>query len=45
MSKPLTKEFLISRGECCGRKCLNCPYLPKWIKGSRKINAGRNNNK
>ncbi len=37
MTKPLTKEFLISRKVCCSHKCLNCPYVPKWIKGSTKI--------
>ncbi|WP_417459099.1 DUF5522 domain-containing protein [Kordiimonas sp.] len=23
---PLTKEFLLSRGRCCGNGCVNCPY-------------------
>ena len=31
----LSKEFLASRGSCCGSKCLNCPYTPKWVKGSK----------
>jgi hypothetical protein len=22
----LSREFLLSRGECCGNKCRNCPY-------------------
>jgi hypothetical protein len=35
--KPLTKEFLINRGFCCGNKCQNCPYVPKYIKGTTKI--------
>lgn len=34
--KPLTKEFLIERGYCCGHKCMNCPYVPKHTKGSTK---------
>lgn len=34
---PLTREFLIKKGRCCGSKCLNCPYEPKWTKGSTKI--------
>lgn len=25
----LSREFLLSRGECCGNKCRNCPY--NWI--------------
>ena len=35
-NKPLTKEFLKSRGWCCGNKCKNCPYIPKHVKGSTK---------
>ena len=31
----LSREFLASRGSCCGSKCLNCPYTPKWVKGSK----------
>ena len=27
--KPLSREFLLNRGYCCGNKCLNCPYTPK----------------
>jgi hypothetical protein len=23
---PLTREYLISRGTCCGHGCMNCPY-------------------
>ncbi len=37
MSKPLSKEFLMSRGKCCSHKCVHCPYVPKWVKGSTKI--------
>ena len=35
--KPLSREFLTSRGFCCGNKCLNCPYTPKHIKGNTKL--------
>ena len=38
MGKPLTRDFLLGRGECCGNKCLNCPYTPKHIKGSKMEN-------
>ncbi len=38
MGKPLTREFLLGRGECCGNKCLNCPYIPKHIKGTKMEN-------
>jgi len=27
LSKPLTKEFLLSRGKCCNNGCKNCPYI------------------
>lgn len=37
MNKPLSKEFLLKRGKCCGCGCKNCPYIPKWIAGSTKI--------
>ncbi|MCP4943652.1 MAG: hypothetical protein GY924_16975 [Planctomycetaceae bacterium] len=23
---PLTREYLLSRGKCCGHGCLHCPY-------------------
>jgi len=32
---PLTREFLLQRGKCCGSKCVACPYIPKWIKGNK----------
>jgi hypothetical protein len=34
MPEPLSKEFLLSRGKCCGGQCTNCPYTPRWKKGS-----------
>jgi hypothetical protein len=45
MTKPLSREYLISIKKCCGRRCVNCPYIPKWIRGNSKIDARRNNNK
>lgn len=38
MTEPLSKEFLIKQGSCCGNMCQNCPYVPKHKKGSKKIN-------
>lgn len=35
----LTREFLLSRGYCCGLGCANCPYIPKHVKGSAKIES------
>ena len=26
MNEPLTREFLLNRGFCCGNGCKNCPY-------------------
>lgn len=37
MTKPLSKEFLVNREKCCSYRCVNCPYVPKWTKGSTKI--------
>lgn len=34
---PMSKEFLISRGKCCGLGCKNCPYEPKHVKGNKDI--------
>lgn len=28
-NKPLSKEFLLSRGSCCGNGCKNCPWKDK----------------
>jgi hypothetical protein len=37
MTKPLSKELLLSRKECCGSRCINCPYSPKWVRGSKNV--------
>lgn len=37
MTKPLTREFLLDRKKCCGHRCVNCPYVPKWEKGSTNV--------
>lgn len=34
---PLTREFLIEQGSCCGCGCANCPYTPRWEIGSTQI--------
>jgi len=33
----MSREELLKQGECCGSKCLNCPYEPEHIKGSITI--------
>ena len=32
----LTAHYLLSKGSCCGKKCLNCPYIPKHFKKIKK---------
>jgi len=34
---PLTREQLISQKSCCGSGCMNCPYEPRYVKGTTKI--------
>lgn len=34
---PLTREFLIEQGSCCGCGCLHCPYTPRNEIGSTEI--------
>lgn len=31
----MTETYHKERGVCCGNKCLHCPFIPKWEKGSR----------
>lgn len=33
---PLSREFLLQRNFCCGKKCVNCPFIPKWQHGANK---------
>ena len=35
---PLTRAFLLSRGECCGSGCENCPYRPPHTRGATEVN-------
>lgn len=32
-----TALYLSQRGGCCGNKCKECPYLPKWEKGNKSL--------
>lgn len=34
---PLSREFLLQQGKCCGNKCQNCPYVPKHVAGSTEV--------
>lgn len=35
--KPLSREFLVGRGSCCGNGCKECPYFPRAKKGSANV--------
>ena len=37
MATPMSAEKLLKRGYCCGLKCKNCPYFPRYEKGNKKI--------
>lgn len=39
---PLTREFLIRQGTCCGSGCTNCPYIPKHTKGNTTLKTNFN---
>lgn len=32
--EPIPRETLLHRGVCCGCGCTNCPYVPRWERGS-----------
>jgi len=36
---PLLAETLLKLGNCCGNKCLNCPYEPKHTIGNENIHS------
>ena len=33
-----TQQFHLDRGFCCGNKCRHCPFYPKHLKDTTKIN-------
>jgi hypothetical protein len=39
----MTKSYHIKRGSCCGSKCLNCPYEPKYVKGNKIVEKSLRN--
>jgi hypothetical protein len=34
----LPREYLLSRGSCCGSQCANCPYHPPHARGATEVN-------
>lgn len=30
----MTESYHLRRGSCCGKRCTNCPYEPKYQKGN-----------
>jgi hypothetical protein len=36
-SQVMTRTDLIRQGSCCGNKCTNCPYTPRYQKGSMLV--------
>jgi len=32
-----TALYLSRRMVCCGAKCKECPYIPKWVKGNKNL--------
>jgi hypothetical protein len=41
-NKPLSREFLLNRGYCCGNGCLNCPYKKKSMNIQEQLSYGQN---
>ena len=35
--KPLSVSDLMDDDGCCGINCLNCPYYPRWQKGTKRL--------
>ena len=40
----MSAKALLERGFCCGLKCTNCPYTPKYQKGNKKKYPYNNDN-
>lgn len=40
--RPLSRDFLLKQGQCCGSKCQNCPYSPKWTRGANSFDGVNN---
>ena len=45
MAIPMSPKKLLERGYCCGLKCKNCPYSPRYKKGNKKIVKDKTPNK
>ena len=38
-NEPLSKEYLVKRGSCCGNGCRNYPYTKPRKKGNKKLES------
>ncbi len=36
-AKAMNREELLAQGACCGNRCRECPYEPRWQKGATAI--------
>lgn len=43
--QPISREFLIKQGRCCGCGCKNCPYTPKHVRGAVRVERTSENNR
>lgn len=34
---PTPAAVLLANGRCCGRRCVNCPYTPRWVAGATEV--------
>lgn len=37
MTTPTPAAVLLAYGRCCGRRCVLCPYTPRWVAGAKKV--------
>ena len=45
MNTPLSREYLLKRGNCCNNNCINCPYKKKIMSKTETPSKNLNNEK
>lgn len=35
--EPLSRDVLLAQKQCCGKKCVNCPYVPRHVRGASVV--------